>query len=49
MQSWIDVIINAVMIETGMSVSYEHLIVYNEMAKFVRKYMDGELRVVIIP
>jgi trimethylamine--corrinoid protein Co-methyltransferase len=29
------------MIGTGMSVSYEQLIVDNEIAKFVRKYIDG--------
>jgi trimethylamine--corrinoid protein Co-methyltransferase len=40
-QSGIDVVINAGMIGTGMSVSYEQLIVDNEMAKFVRKYIDG--------
>ena len=40
-QSGIDVVINAGMIGTGMSVSYEQLIVDNEMAKFVRKYVDG--------
>ena len=41
MQSGIDVVINAGMIGTGMSVSYEQLIVDNEIAKFVRKYIDG--------
>jgi trimethylamine--corrinoid protein Co-methyltransferase len=41
MQSGIDIIINAGMIGTGMSVSYEQLIVDNEIAKFVRKYLDG--------
>jgi trimethylamine---corrinoid protein Co-methyltransferase len=41
MQSGIDVIINAGMIGTGMSVSYEQLVVDNEIAKFVRKYVDG--------
>lgn len=40
-QSGIDVIINAGMIGTGMSVSYEQLVVDNEMAKFVRKYVQG--------
>jgi trimethylamine--corrinoid protein Co-methyltransferase len=29
------------MIGTGMSVSYEQLVVDNEMAKFVRKYIGG--------
>ncbi|MHB1345895.1 MAG: trimethylamine methyltransferase family protein [Candidatus Humimicrobiaceae bacterium] len=41
MQSGIDVVINAGMIGTGMSVSYEQLIVDNEIAKFTRKYIDG--------
>ncbi|MBM3706191.1 MAG: hypothetical protein FJW66_06685, partial [Actinobacteria bacterium] len=41
MQSGIDIIINAGMIGTGMSVSYEQLVVDNEMAKFVRKYLEG--------
>jgi trimethylamine---corrinoid protein Co-methyltransferase len=40
-QSGIDVVINAGMIGTGMSVSYEQLVVDNEMAKFVRKYISG--------
>ncbi len=40
-QSGIDVVINAGMIGTGMSVSYEQLVVDNEMAKFVRKYIGG--------
>jgi trimethylamine--corrinoid protein Co-methyltransferase len=41
MQSGIDVIINAGMIGTGMSVSYEQLVVDNEIAKFIRRYIDG--------
>ena len=41
MQSGIDIVINAGMIGTGMSVSYEQLVVDNEIAKFVRKYIDG--------
>jgi trimethylamine--corrinoid protein Co-methyltransferase len=41
LQSGIDVVINAGMIGTGMSVSYEQLVVDNEMAKFVRKYIGG--------
>ncbi len=40
-QSGVDIIINAGMIGTGMSVSYEQLVVDNEIAKFVRKYVDG--------
>jgi trimethylamine--corrinoid protein Co-methyltransferase len=40
-QSGIDVVINAGMIGTGMAVSYEQLVVDNEMAKFVRKYIGG--------
>lgn len=41
MQSGIDIVINAGMLGTGMSVSYEQLIVDNEIAKFVRKYING--------